>query len=100
MKKVISNNKLTSKSFWESFNRLSGLDCFDGKTTVSIFKLRKQMAQEVEIIKDSISGGDYKSTRQVLDLETTIETNLELEMFQVADRLSSTDLFQLEPLFS
>jgi hypothetical protein len=98
-KLTIKASQLSSVAFWQSFNKLTGLSDLDGKATVSLYRLKRDFASEVELLKESLSDAEEGTIKEALSADIDFETELTLDPVDLSVNLSADDLYQLEPLF-
>jgi len=97
---IINNSKLVSKNFWVSLTKMLNCDGFAGTTNFKLFKIKKLLIAELEIVRDSLDGADMESVRSVMKLDFKFETDLDLDIEKLAEHLNANDLQQVEVLFS
>jgi len=98
----LKNKTLISAPFWKSFNVLMGVKDLPSLDKLRLARLKRDMAQEIEVLRDTCAGMDMNGDDAEKVMNEFSHFNYEnfLAVESLADHLTADDIYNLETLFT
>jgi len=98
----IRNSDIMSPLFWKSFNKLMTIEKMEVEDKMNLVRLKRYMADEIEVIKDTCKGMEINSPDllAVMSGEQVFDVSIKLKAEDLAEHVTAEDLFQLEPILT
>ena len=94
---LLPNANLFVDGFTKSFTELSKIKQLPAATKYDIVKLRKEMIDVHNTLKETLDGMDKDGFKELMKIETEYDFK-KIDNKLVVNSLSAEDLFNLEPL--
>ena len=92
----ITNQKLATPKFWESFSTLMSIKELDVADKLSLAKLKNQIMVEVDAAREVLKNSTDEDAKAVLDRENEFDFS---PILVPLTKLTAEELFQLQGLY-